>query len=87
MEADYYVAWKLATTENRNSYQRFFEYFDEANFLTFNYDSLPEIFLSRKDRWFPEAAVWKTPSVYLPRLYLKRLVRCCHPRHGDESLA
>jgi len=54
MEADYYVAWKLATTGNRNSYQRFFEYFDEANFLTFNYDSLPEIFLSRKDRWFPE---------------------------------
>lgn len=54
MEADYYVAWKLSTAEKRNSYQKFFDYFQEANFLTFNYDSLPEIFLSRRDRWFPE---------------------------------
>ncbi len=54
MEADYYVAWKLSTTENRNSYQKFFDHFKEATFLTFNYDSLPEIFLTRKDRWFPE---------------------------------
>jgi len=54
MEADYDIAWKLSTNGSRNSYQRFFDHFNEANFLTFNYDSLPEIFLSRRDRWFPE---------------------------------
>ncbi|HKW88745.1 MAG TPA: hypothetical protein VJN21_08310 [Candidatus Acidoferrales bacterium] len=54
MEADYYVAWKLSTNGSRNSYQKFFDHFNEANFLTFNYDCLPEIFLPRRDRWFPE---------------------------------
>lgn len=54
MGADYYVAQRLATTEKLNSYQRFFEHFDGAHFLTFNYDSLPEIFLSQSGHWFPE---------------------------------
>lgn len=54
MGADYYIAQRLATSETRNSYQRFFNQFNGAQFLTFNYDSLPEIFLSQKDRWFPE---------------------------------
>ena len=54
MGADYYIAQRLATAEKLNPYQRFFEHFDDAHFLTFNYDSLPEIFLSQKSRWFPE---------------------------------
>lgn len=54
MGADYYIAQRLATDEKSNSYRRFFEHFDDAHFLTFNYDSLPEIFLSQSGRWFPE---------------------------------
>ena len=52
--ADYYIAQRLATSQTQNSYRRFFEQFDDAQFLTFNYDSLPEIFLSQNGRWFPE---------------------------------
>jgi hypothetical protein len=51
---DYYIAQRLATAQKSNSYRRFFEHFDRAQFLTFNYDSLPEIFLSQSGRWFPE---------------------------------
>jgi|SRR6267378_378284 len=54
MEADYYIAHQLATTRTLNSYRRFFDRFSAAQFLTFNYDSLPEIFLSQNGRWFPE---------------------------------
>jgi hypothetical protein len=54
MAADYYLAHKLATSEQSNSYWKFFEKFDGAQFLTFNYDSLPEIFLSQTGRWHPE---------------------------------
>src|SRR5438477_9053584 len=54
MGADYYIAQRLATAESLNSYQRFFDCFKSAQFLTFNYDSLPEIFLSPTGRWFPE---------------------------------
>jgi hypothetical protein len=54
MEADYRIAQKLASSESPNSYREFFERFDGAQFLTFNYDSLPEIFLSQKGRWYPE---------------------------------
>ena len=32
---------------------RFFETFAGSNFVTFNYDSLPEIFLHRAKRWYP----------------------------------
>jgi hypothetical protein len=52
--ADYYIAQRLATSQTQNSYLRFFEKFDDAQFLTFNYDSLPEIFLFQSGRWFPE---------------------------------
>jgi hypothetical protein len=55
MGADYYIAHRLATAQTVNSYRRFFERFDKAHFLTFNYDSLPEIFLSQSGRWFPES--------------------------------
>jgi hypothetical protein len=54
MGADYYIAQTLATSEKSNSYRRFFDGFDATQFLTFNYDSLPEIFLSQRGRWFPE---------------------------------
>jgi hypothetical protein len=52
MEADYYIAQKLASESN--SYVQFFERFTGSVYLTFNYDSLPEIILSRKNRWQPE---------------------------------
>lgn len=54
MEADYYIAQKLATPESTNSYRAFFTTSSDAQFLTFNYDSLPEIFLSQQGRWRPE---------------------------------
>lgn len=54
MEADYYIARRLASSEPLNSYRKFFEKFGGAQFLTFNYDSLPEIFLSQNGLWYPE---------------------------------
>jgi hypothetical protein len=54
MQADEYLALKLATSDTPNVYRRFFEKFSDAHFLTFNYDSLPEIYLHRKERWYPE---------------------------------
>jgi hypothetical protein len=54
MEADYRIAQKLASSESSNSYREFFAKFNDALFLTFNYDSLPEIFLSQNGRWQPE---------------------------------
>jgi len=54
MEADYRLAQKLACSATSNSYREFFEKFGDARFLTFNYDSLPEIFLSQKGLWYPE---------------------------------
>lgn len=52
MEADHYLAMRLSS--NRNCYSDFFGTFAGAHFLTFNYDSLPEIFLHRMDKWYPE---------------------------------
>lgn len=54
MEADYRIAQKLATSESSNCYREFFKTFSDAQVLTFNYDSLPEIFLSQDGRWRPE---------------------------------
>ena len=54
MEADYRIGQKLATSTSSSSYREFFNRFTEAQFLTFNYDSLPEIFLSQQRRWHPE---------------------------------
>lgn len=53
MEADYRLATRLCTA-GRNCYKDFFEKFVDAHFLTFNYDSLPEIFLHRLNRWYPQ---------------------------------
>jgi hypothetical protein len=54
MEADYYIAQRIAASEEVNSSQKFFEKFTGAQFLTYNYDSLPEILLSKKKLWRPE---------------------------------
>src|SRR5262249_19231744 len=54
MEADYYLASRLASSGETNSYSAFFERFPTATFLTFNYDSLSEIFLFRSGQWYPE---------------------------------
>jgi hypothetical protein len=51
--ADYYIASALARAEPLNCYQRFFRRFQDSNFLTFNYDSLPETFLFHLRCWFP----------------------------------
>jgi hypothetical protein len=53
MEADYRLAYQLATSSTTNCYREFFKEFDGANFLTFNYDSLPEILLHHARRWYP----------------------------------
>src|ERR1700723_558650 len=42
MQADQYLALKLAISDKPSAYRRFFERFIDALFLTFNYDSLPE---------------------------------------------
>lgn len=54
MGADYYIAERLASSRTPSSYRRFFDHFSDAQFLTFNYDSLPEIFLLQRGRWLPE---------------------------------
>src|SRR3972149_1849849 len=54
MEADYFIINKLLSDQpGSNCYSNFFKDFQEASFLTFNYDSLPEIFLFKLNRWFP----------------------------------
>jgi hypothetical protein len=53
MEADFRLATKLASSDTSNCYRKFFDRFKGANFLTFNYDSLPEVFLFRLRRWYP----------------------------------
>jgi hypothetical protein len=54
MEADYRLASHLATAGSPNCYRDFFQAFAGANFLTFNYDSLPEIMLNHRQCWYPE---------------------------------
>src|ERR1039458_4488091 len=51
--ADFRIANALASGERENVYQQFFRTFADSNFVTFNYDSLPETFLIRLRRWYP----------------------------------
>ncbi len=51
--ADYHLAHGLASATTSNCYRKFFEKFADADFLTFNYDSLPETFLFRMEKWYP----------------------------------
>ena len=53
MEADFRLAWRLSSPEHPSCYREFFESFSESTFITFNYDSLPAIFLHRLHRWYP----------------------------------
>jgi hypothetical protein len=53
MEADFRLARRPAACGASNCYSDFFKTFCEANFLPFNYDSLPEISLVRLGRWYP----------------------------------
>jgi hypothetical protein len=71
MEADYRIAQKLVSPESSNSYKEFFEKFKGAQFLTFNYDSLPEIFLSQDGRWQPEDG-YGVPVLAEPAFGVKR---------------
>jgi len=50
-KCDYYLVPRLIQTES--CYRRFFDRFPKSHFLTFNYDSLAEVFLLRKDSWNP----------------------------------
>jgi hypothetical protein len=54
-KADYYLAHPLSHTTDslNNRYAQFFEDFCGASYLTFNYDSLVEIFLMKLGRWDP----------------------------------
>lgn len=54
MKADYFIINKLLSEKPDTScYSKFFKNFLEASFLTFNYDSLPEVFLFNLKRWSP----------------------------------
>lgn len=54
MKADYYLVPALLTkARSANCYAAFFQDFQGASFLTFNYDSLPEAFLYRSGGWYP----------------------------------
>jgi hypothetical protein len=64
--ADHYVAKELAQAERVNCYQRFFRAFPDSNFLTFNYDSLPETFLYRLRRWYPRDGYGVPVVAHLP---------------------
>lgn len=52
--ADYYLARKLCADATQNAYRTFFERFRDCDFLTFNYDSLPETILFHLGAWNPE---------------------------------
>ena len=52
-KADFYIARSIASDKKLNCYRRFFRTFAGSNFLTFNYDSLPETLLFQLERWFP----------------------------------
>ena len=64
--ADYYLAHALARAERVNCYQRFFRAFPGSNFLTFNYDSLPETFLFRLRCWYPRDGYGVRVTAHLP---------------------
>lgn len=66
MEADYYLATRLANSTGSNCYREFFEMFDGSHFLTFNYDSLPETLLFRMDRWYPHDGYGVSVQAELP---------------------
>lgn len=65
-QADYHLARCLASNQKVNCYQRFFRAFPDSNFLTYNYDSLPETFLIRLGRWYPRDGYGVRVTAHLP---------------------
>lgn len=55
MKSDYYLVPRLLPSPGAapNSYSKFFTRFRGSQFLTFNYESLPELFLLRQGDWYP----------------------------------
>ncbi len=53
MKADYDFVDRILPGAKRNCYSRFFERFAGSQYLTFNYDSLPELFLFHQNLWYP----------------------------------
>ncbi len=55
MKADYYIVPRLLPSADKadNIYSHFFMTFNKASFLTFNYDSLVNVFLLKLGRWYP----------------------------------
>lgn len=56
MEADYRIVPRLLPGRPKlsNPYATFFDQFQGCHFLTFNYDSLPELFLLHHKVWYPQ---------------------------------
>ena len=65
-EADYYIASCLASGGKPNCYSVFFGSFSRSNFLTFNYDSLPETILFRLGHWYPHDGYGVPVAARLP---------------------
>lgn len=54
MSADYWIGKELTREGALNIYSKFFDRFDSSDFITFNYDSLIEIFLYHRNHWCPD---------------------------------
>gem|GEM_PF-1457760 len=74
MEADGYLASALAASKESNCYCRLFEAFSGSDFLTFNYDSLPEICLFHMRRWFPDDGYGVPVETKLEELAVKNVL-------------
>ncbi|MCF6777722.1 hypothetical protein L3V83_14215 [Thiotrichales bacterium 19X7-9] len=81
MGCDYYLAQKLRDDSN-NCYYRFFDEFKGYQFLTFNYDSLPEIILLELAYWHPKDG-YGIPVQYNYDAVLKRIGNI--PQHSSQS--
>jgi hypothetical protein len=78
MKADVYIVPRLLK-DHTNPYAVFFERFNKSHFLTFNYDSLPEIFLYRRKVWYPQDGYGVPVHVELDALAKE------DPRHLQSS--
>jgi hypothetical protein len=65
MQADYLLAPKLLKPHS-NCYTTFLDKFKESSFLTFNYDSLVELFLLKLGYWYPHDGYGVPVEVSLP---------------------
>ncbi len=86
--ADYHLAHGLASANTSNCYRRFFEKFTDANFLTFNCDSLPETFLFKMEKWYPHDGYGVRVEARVPVVQsnLPRYKSASHVLHLHGSL-